>query len=117
MYCILDTFVPTCTWSGCWLLAVEVAADLTRVPQACTVGALQDNSLGWGSFMAVSSNTRYQIVNTIEERLMVLPIYSVANAHRHPVALHLTVHVQTVPLRRLQPGYAMPDCSRQTQSH
>jgi Protein RETICULATA-related len=32
---------------------------------------LQDNSLGWGSFMAVSSNTRYQIVNTIEERLMV----------------------------------------------
>ena len=35
------------------------------------VGVLQDNSLGWGSFMAVSSNTRYQLVNTIEERLMV----------------------------------------------
>lgn len=30
-----------------------------------------DNSLGWGSFMLVSSNTRYQIVNTLEERLLV----------------------------------------------
>ncbi len=32
-----------------------------------------DNSLGWGSFMMVSSNTRYQVVATLEERLLVSP--------------------------------------------
>lgn len=29
-----------------------------------------DNSLAWGGFMAASSNTRYQIVATLEERLL-----------------------------------------------
>lgn len=30
-----------------------------------------DNSIGWGSFVAVSSNCRYQLVNGIEERGLV----------------------------------------------
>lgn len=34
-----------------------------------------DNSLAWGSFMALSSNTRYQIVNGIEERIVVRPAF------------------------------------------
>lgn len=29
------------------------------------------NSLGWGSFMALSANSRYQIINGIEERVLV----------------------------------------------
>jgi len=50
-----------------------------------------DNSLGWGSFMLVSSNTRYQIVNTLEERLLVRRVSRSASAshqrctHWHPV--------------------------------
>ena len=31
------------------------------------------NSLAWGGFLAVSSNTRYQIVAGIEERILVRP--------------------------------------------
>lgn len=30
-----------------------------------------DNSLGWGSFMALSSNIRYQTLNCIEENVLV----------------------------------------------
>jgi Protein RETICULATA-related len=30
-----------------------------------------ENSIGWGSFVGVSSNSRYQIVGAIEERLLV----------------------------------------------
>lgn len=31
-----------------------------------------DNSLGWGSFVFLSSNARYQTVNFVEERILVL---------------------------------------------
>lgn len=31
------------------------------------------NSLAWGGFLAVSSNTRYQIVAGVEERILVRP--------------------------------------------
>ena len=30
-----------------------------------------DNSVAWGGFVAVSSNTRYQIIAGIEERVLV----------------------------------------------
>ena len=32
------------------------------------------NSLAWGGFLAVSSNTRYQLVAAIEERILVSPL-------------------------------------------
>lgn len=28
-------------------------------------------SLGWGSFMALSANTRYQLINGVEDRILV----------------------------------------------
>lgn len=31
------------------------------------------NSLGWGAFMAVSANMRYQLINGFEDRVLVRP--------------------------------------------
>lgn len=49
----------------------KTEAGMAEKDKGKPLASVLDNSLGWGSFMAVSSNTRYQIVNTIEERLMV----------------------------------------------
>lgn len=45
-------------------------AGMAEADRGKPLASVLDNSLGWGSFMMVSSNTRYQIVNTIEERLL-----------------------------------------------
>lgn len=41
--------------------------------EAVELAPVLENSLAWASFMAVSSNLRYQTVNCIEERLLVSP--------------------------------------------
>ena len=52
-------------------MQVEKQEAASGVRSEKALASVMDNSLGWGSFMLVSSNTRYQIVNTIEERLLV----------------------------------------------
>ena len=64
--------------------------------------------------MAVSSNTRYQIVNTIEERLMVR--WQSCSIVRTPSLLCLADHSCRVPLRRLQIRYTMPDRSQRREA-
>lgn len=53
------------------MLQVERQEAATGEKSDKALAPVLDNSLAWGGFMAGSSNTRYQIVNTLEERLLV----------------------------------------------
>jgi len=47
-----------------------VESNAKGLEEATHLAPVLDNSLGWGAFMAVSSNMRYQLVNGIEERVL-----------------------------------------------
>lgn len=50
---------------------VEIQEERSGVRAVKQLAPVLDNSVVWGSFVALSSNTRYQIVAGIEERILV----------------------------------------------
>lgn len=56
---------------GFALLQVKQKEARSGVKAEKELAPVLDNSLAWGGFLAVSSNSRYQIVGTLEERILV----------------------------------------------
>lgn len=54
---------------------VEAQEKRSGVRAEKQLAPVLNNSIGWGSFVAVSSNSRYQIIAGIEERVLVSRTY------------------------------------------
>ena len=52
-------------------MQVEMQEKSSGVRAEKQLAPVLDNSVAWGGFVAVSSNTRYQIIAGIEERVLV----------------------------------------------
>lgn len=50
---------------------VDLQEQRSGVKAEKQLAPVLDNSVAWGSFVAVSSNSRYQIIAGIEERVLV----------------------------------------------
>ena len=52
-------------------MQVEMQEESSGVRAEKQLAPVLDNSVVWGSFVAISSNTRYQLIAGIEERILV----------------------------------------------